>query len=31
MWWRDRELDTIPVLAELGIGLVPYSPLGKAF
>jgi aryl-alcohol dehydrogenase-like predicted oxidoreductase len=31
MWWRDRETDTIPVLAELGIGLVPYSPLGKGF
>ena len=31
MWWRDREGDTIPVLAELGIGLVPYSPLGKGF
>ena len=26
MWWRDREDDTIPALAELGIGLVPYSP-----
>jgi aryl-alcohol dehydrogenase-like predicted oxidoreductase len=31
MWWRDREHDTIPVLSELGIGLVPYSPLGKGF
>ena len=31
MWWRDREADTIPVLAELGIGLVPFSPLGKGF
>ena len=31
MWWRAREDDTIPVLAELGIGLVPYSPLGKGF
>jgi aryl-alcohol dehydrogenase-like predicted oxidoreductase len=31
MWWRDRETDTIPTLAELGIGLVPYSPLGKGF
>ncbi|GAA1035334.1 aldo/keto reductase [Virgisporangium ochraceum] len=31
MWWRDREQDTIPVLADLGIGLVPYSPLGKGF
>ena len=31
MWWRDREQDTIPALAELGIGLVPFSPLGKGF
>lgn len=31
MWWREREGDVIPVLAELGIGLVPYSPLGKGF
>ncbi|HYI57606.1 MAG TPA: aldo/keto reductase [Microlunatus sp.] len=31
MWWRDREQDTIPALADLGIGLVPYSPLGKGF
>ena len=31
MWWRERENDTIPVLEELGIGLVPYSPLGKGF
>lgn len=31
MWWRDREADVIPVLAELGIGMVPYSPLGKGF
>ena len=31
LWWRDREHDVIPVLAELGIGLVPYSPLGKGF
>ena len=31
MWWRDREQDVIPVLGELGIGLVPYSPLGKGF
>ena len=29
--WRDREHDVIPVLDELGIGLVPYSPLGKGF
>ena len=31
MWWRAREGDVIPVLAELGIGLVSYSPLGKGF
>ena len=31
MWWREREQDTIPVLTELGIGLVPYSPLGRGF
>ena len=31
LWWRDREADVIPVLEELGIGLVPYSPLGKGF
>jgi aryl-alcohol dehydrogenase-like predicted oxidoreductase len=31
LWWREREADVIPVLAELGIGLVPFSPLGKGF
>lgn len=31
MWWRDREQDVIPVLEELGIGMVPFSPLGKGF
>ncbi|WP_342371813.1 aldo/keto reductase [Propioniciclava soli] len=31
MWMRDREADTLPVLDELGIGLVPFSPLGKEF
>src|SRR6476469_5073713 len=31
MWWREREHDVIPMLAELGIGMVPYSPLGKGF
>lgn len=31
MWWRDREVDIFPVLEELDIGLVPYSPLGKGF
>jgi aryl-alcohol dehydrogenase-like predicted oxidoreductase len=31
LWTRDVEQDVIPVLAELGIGLVPYSPLGRGF
>ncbi len=31
LWWRERESDVIPVLDELGIGLVPFSPLGKGF
>jgi aryl-alcohol dehydrogenase-like predicted oxidoreductase len=31
LWWRERESDVLPVLEELGIGLVPYSPLGKGF
>lgn len=31
LFWRDREADVIPLLEELGIGLVPYSPLGKGF
>ena len=31
MWWRDREQDVIPVLEEWGIGMVPFSPLGKGF
>ena len=31
LWWREREADVIPVLDELGIGLIPYSPLGKGF
>jgi aryl-alcohol dehydrogenase-like predicted oxidoreductase len=31
LWWRKPEADVIPVLEELGIGLVPYSPLGKGF
>ena len=30
LWWREREHDVIPVLDELGIGLVPYSPLAEA-
>jgi aryl-alcohol dehydrogenase-like predicted oxidoreductase len=31
LWWRKPELEIIPLLEELGIGLVPYSPLGKGF
>jgi aryl-alcohol dehydrogenase-like predicted oxidoreductase len=31
LWWRQPELEVIPTLEELGIGLVPYSPLGKGF
>jgi aryl-alcohol dehydrogenase-like predicted oxidoreductase len=31
LWWRRPEADVIPALEELGIGLVPYSPLGKGF
>ena len=31
LWWRDVEKETMPVLEELGIGLVPYSPLGRGF
>ncbi len=31
LWTRDVEQEVIPVLAELGIGLVPYSPLGRGF
>jgi aryl-alcohol dehydrogenase-like predicted oxidoreductase len=31
LWWREPEQEVLPVLAELGIGLVPYSPLGKGF
>ncbi len=31
LWTREPEKDVIPVLEELGIGLVPYSPLGKGF
>ncbi|WP_207761138.1 aldo/keto reductase [Bifidobacterium simiarum] len=30
MWWRRPEEELIPTLEELGIGLVPFSPLGKA-
>jgi aryl-alcohol dehydrogenase-like predicted oxidoreductase len=31
LWTRDLETRMIPVLRELGIGLVPYSPLGRGF
>jgi aryl-alcohol dehydrogenase-like predicted oxidoreductase len=31
LWFRDREDDVLPTLEELGIGFVPYSPLGKGF
>jgi len=31
LWWREPETEIIPTLEELGIGLVPYSPLGKGF
>jgi aryl-alcohol dehydrogenase-like predicted oxidoreductase len=31
LWWRKPELEIIPTLEELVIGLVPYSPLGKGF
>ena len=31
LWWRKPEQEVIPALEELGIGFVPYSPLGKGF
>ena len=31
LWWREPEAAILPTLAELGIGFVPYSPLGKGF
>jgi aryl-alcohol dehydrogenase-like predicted oxidoreductase len=31
LWWRRPEAEVIPTIEELGIGLVPYSPLGKGF
>jgi len=31
LWWRRPEAKTLPVLEELGIGFVPYSPLGRGF
>jgi aryl-alcohol dehydrogenase-like predicted oxidoreductase len=31
LWWREPETEILPTLEELGIGLVPFSPLGKGF
>jgi aryl-alcohol dehydrogenase-like predicted oxidoreductase len=31
LWWREPETSVLPALEELGIGLVPFSPLGKGF
>jgi aryl-alcohol dehydrogenase-like predicted oxidoreductase len=31
MWWRRPEEELLPALEELGIGFVPFSPLGKGF
>lgn len=31
LWWREPEQEVLPTLWELGIGLVPFSPLGKGF
>jgi len=31
LWWREPEPEVIPTLEELGIGFVPFSPLGKGF
>jgi aryl-alcohol dehydrogenase-like predicted oxidoreductase len=31
LWWRRPEAEVLPTIEELGIGLVPYSPLGKGF
>jgi aryl-alcohol dehydrogenase-like predicted oxidoreductase len=31
LWWREPEADAMPTLEELGIGFVPFSPLGKGF
>jgi aryl-alcohol dehydrogenase-like predicted oxidoreductase len=31
LWWREPERDVLPALEELGIGFVPFSPLGKGF
>jgi aryl-alcohol dehydrogenase-like predicted oxidoreductase len=31
LWWRQPEVELLPTLEELGIGFVPFSPLGKGF
>jgi aryl-alcohol dehydrogenase-like predicted oxidoreductase len=31
LWWRDPEKEILPTLEELGVGFVPFSPLGKGF
>ena len=31
LWWREPEAEVIPTIEELGIGFVPFSPLGKGF
>ena len=31
LWWREPETEVLPLLEELGIGFVPFSPLGKGF
>jgi aryl-alcohol dehydrogenase-like predicted oxidoreductase len=31
LWWREPEQDVLPALEELGIGFVPFSPLGRGF
>jgi len=31
LWWREPEQEVLPALEELGIGVVPFSPLGKGF
>ena len=31
LWWREPEAEILPTLEELGIGFVPFSPLGKGF
>jgi pyridoxine 4-dehydrogenase len=31
LWWREQEQEVLPALEELGIGFVPFSPLGRGF